>query len=238
MAELPATDDDEAYAALREAAASFVELVDDLDDDELLDECEDAGIDIDGKSTDELQQALVAFYAARAEAELKPSLAVIDSAQASLQALRVEDGNGNMATAAPATPARRVSAGPMLPEKYDESKRSIQSIAEQLAGALPRDLDRVPTKASSPRPGPPKPSIPPQPGSYFAVSGIHGRHVAARPPSRNYGGRSRGVFGTLTYPHLIVPYLAYYGHLASIVLWGSLVLPYTLLVILEAFRGI
>ena len=30
-----------------------------------------------------------------------------------------------------------------------------------------------------------------------------------------YGGRSRGVFGALTYPHLIVPYLAYYGHLAS-----------------------
>ena len=90
MAEPPATDDDEAYAALREAATSFVELVDDLDDDELLDECEDAGIDIDGKSTDELQQALVAFYAARAESELKPSLAVIDSAQASLQALRVE----------------------------------------------------------------------------------------------------------------------------------------------------
>ena len=25
----------------------------------------------------------------------------------------------------------------------------------------------------------------------------------------------RGVFGTLTYPHLIRPYLAYYGHLAS-----------------------
>ena len=25
----------------------------------------------------------------------------------------------------------------------------------------------------------------------------------------------RGVFGTLTFPHLILPYLAYYGHLAS-----------------------
>jgi hypothetical protein len=24
-----------------------------------------------------------------------------------------------------------------------------------------------------------------------------------------------GVFGTLRYPHLILPYLAYYGHLAS-----------------------
>jgi hypothetical protein len=24
-----------------------------------------------------------------------------------------------------------------------------------------------------------------------------------------------GVFGTLTYPHLILPYSAYYGHLAS-----------------------
>ena len=25
----------------------------------------------------------------------------------------------------------------------------------------------------------------------------------------------RGVFGTLTYPHLILPYLAYYGHITS-----------------------
>ena len=32
---------------------------------------------------------------------------------------------------------------------------------------------------------------------------------------RGYGGRSNGVFGTLTYPHLIPPYSAYYGHLAS-----------------------
>jgi hypothetical protein len=31
---------------------------------------------------------------------------------------------------------------------------------------------------------------------------------------RCYGGRSGGVFGTLTYPHLILPYSAYYGHLA------------------------
>jgi hypothetical protein len=35
---------------------------------------------------------------------------------------------------------------------------------------------------------------------------------------RGYGGRSRGVFDTLTYPHLILmlilPYSAYYGHLA------------------------
>jgi hypothetical protein len=30
-----------------------------------------------------------------------------------------------------------------------------------------------------------------------------------------YGGRSGRVFGTLRYPHLILPYLAYYGHLAS-----------------------
>jgi hypothetical protein len=34
-------------------------------------------------------------------------------------------------------------------------------------------------------------------------------------PSGSYGGRSGGVFGTLTYPHLILPYSAYYGHLAS-----------------------
>ena len=42
-------------------------------------------------------------------------------------------------------------------------------------------------------------------------------HVTKKHESRTrcYGGRSRGVFGTLTYPHLIVPYLAYYGHLAS-----------------------
>ena len=33
--------------------------------------------------------------------------------------------------------------------------------------------------------------------------------------TRSYGGRSKGVFGTLTYPHLIRPYSAYYGHLAS-----------------------
>jgi hypothetical protein len=34
---------------------------------------------------------------------------------------------------------------------------------------------------------------------------------------RCYGSRSRvgGVFGTLTYPHLILPYSAYYGRLAS-----------------------
>jgi hypothetical protein len=31
-----------------------------------------------------------------------------------------------------------------------------------------------------------------------------------------------GVFGTLRYPHLILPYLPYYGHLASIAGWGSL----------------
>ena len=37
------------------------------------------------------------------------------------------------------------------------------------------------------------------------------RHTA-----RCYGGRSKGgIYGTLTYPHLILPYLAYYGHLAS-----------------------
>ena len=30
-----------------------------------------------------------------------------------------------------------------------------------------------------------------------------------------YGGRSRVVFGTLTYPHQILPYSAYHGHLAS-----------------------
>ena len=34
----------------------------------------------------------------------------------------------------------------------------------------------------------------------------------------------RGVFGTLTYPHLILPYSAYYGHLESHALWGFLVL--------------
>jgi hypothetical protein len=33
--------------------------------------------------------------------------------------------------------------------------------------------------------------------------------------ARCYGGRSGGVFGTLAYPHLILTYLAYYGHLAS-----------------------
>jgi hypothetical protein len=32
---------------------------------------------------------------------------------------------------------------------------------------------------------------------------------------RSYGGRSRGVFGALTYPHLILPYSAHYGQLAS-----------------------
>jgi hypothetical protein len=30
-----------------------------------------------------------------------------------------------------------------------------------------------------------------------------------------YGGRSKGVFDTLTYPHLILPYSAYYGRLTS-----------------------
>jgi hypothetical protein len=30
-----------------------------------------------------------------------------------------------------------------------------------------------------------------------------------------YGGRSGRVFGTLRYPHLILPYLAYYDHIAS-----------------------
>jgi hypothetical protein len=30
-----------------------------------------------------------------------------------------------------------------------------------------------------------------------------------------YGGLSGWVFGTLRYPHLILPYLAYYDHLAS-----------------------
>jgi hypothetical protein len=44
-----------------------------------------------------------------------------------------------------------------------------------------------------------------------------------------YGGRSGGVFGTLTYPHLILPYLAYYGHLA-VHCGGPWCPPYTLVV--------
>jgi hypothetical protein len=56
--------------------------------------------------------------------------------------------------------------------------------------------------------------------------------------------RSKGVFGTLTYPHLILAYsAAYYGHLASHYAWGSLVLPYLRIACwcdygLEAFAGI
>ena len=30
-----------------------------------------------------------------------------------------------------------------------------------------------------------------------------------------YGGKSGGAFGTVRYPHLILPYSSYYGHLAS-----------------------
>ena len=37
----------------------------------------------------------------------------------------------------------------------------------------------------------------------------------ARLDASSYGGRSEGVFCTLTYPHLILPYSGYYGHLAS-----------------------
>jgi hypothetical protein len=33
--------------------------------------------------------------------------------------------------------------------------------------------------------------------------------------ARSYGGRSTGVFGTLTYPHIILQYSAYYGYIAS-----------------------
>jgi hypothetical protein len=47
-----------------------------------------------------------------------------------------------------------------------------------------------------------------------------------------------GVFGTLRHPHLIPPYLAYYDHLASHYGRGSLVFPYTLMVVqLEEFTG-
>jgi hypothetical protein len=46
-----------------------------------------------------------------------------------------------------------------------------------------------------------------------------------------------GVFGTLKYPHLILPYLAYYDRPPGIELWGSLVFPYTLVVQLEEFTG-
>jgi hypothetical protein len=34
-------------------------------------------------------------------------------------------------------------------------------------------------------------------------------------PHSSYDGRSGGAFGTLAYPHLILPDSAYYGHLAS-----------------------
>ena len=33
--------------------------------------------------------------------------------------------------------------------------------------------------------------------------------------SCSYDSRSRGVLGTLTYPHLILPYSAYYDHIAT-----------------------
>jgi hypothetical protein len=48
-----------------------------------------------------------------------------------------------------------------------------------------------------------------------------------------------GVFGTLTYRRLILPYLAYYDHMASN--YGGpwcCPIPYTLVVQLEAFTGI
>ena len=41
------------------------------------------------------------------------------------------------------------------------------------------------------------------------------RHAMPAARACSYGGRSWGVFGALTYPHLILPYSAYYGHLAS-----------------------
>jgi hypothetical protein len=44
-----------------------------------------------------------------------------------------------------------------------------------------------------------------------------------------------GVLGTVTYPHLILPYSAYYGLWPPrSALWGSLVLPYIMLVQSEA----
>ena len=66
----------------------------------------------------------------------------------------------------------------------------------------------------------------------------HYMPVGARAAMVAKGG---GVFGTLTYPHLIRPYLGYYGylqlHVASHYIWGSLVSPYTLFVQLKAFTG-
>ena len=46
------------------------------------------------------------------------------------------------------------------------------------------------------------------PGTSRARAQAHSEHAAMV-------AELRGVFGTLTYPHLILPYSAYYGHLES-----------------------
>jgi hypothetical protein len=55
-----------------------------------------------------------------------------------------------------------------------------------------------------------------RPRPFFKPS-IPVRVSAMRPLRCCYGGQSRGCiwYSHLRYPHLILPYLAYYGHLAS-----------------------